>query len=61
MELVMESIYLIILYLPSPFENSAQNTYLNKLPNVVAVSIKCCRSFSGWFAVTGRNYYVMTF
>ena len=60
MGLVMELNFLIILYLPSPFGNSAQKTYLNISPNVVALSIKCCCSFSGWFTVTGTNYYVMT-
>ena len=61
MALVMESTYLIILYLPSTFGNSAQNTYLNKSLNVVAVSIKYCCSFSGWFVGTGTNYYAVNF
>ena len=47
--------YLIKLYLPSPFWNSTQNAYLNLSPKLVHLSIISACWLSGLLTVTGMK------
>ena len=51
----IQLMYLIKLYLPSPFGNSAQNAYLNLSPKVVHLSIILACQLSGLLTVTGTK------